>query len=396
VSRGREKAIWDRFRAACDRFFTRRHEDLAQRKAIWAANLTRKETLSARAEALVSSTEWDQTAAEIKRLQVEWKAVGPVKKSKSEAIWQRFRSACDLFFARYAQRHDTARGERVAAREAICAELEALAPPPPDAAAAFGTPAAAPPPSLGVASTEAPAPVATNQPPPLDAGSDAAIPEAAGEDPAATVAHHDREPGTSPETVGADEAPENLAATVRSLRGRWQQEIAARGVDAERARALEGRFTAALDRVTGRWPAAFAGSELDPEANRKRMEALVKRVEDLAVSVAGPLATVDASLSPTNRLAAMLKEALAANTIGGKVEDDSRLRAAAEEARQAQAAWSRIGLVPDRHRRPLADRFQRAVRRINEKLTAVGGAKPATASAGGPSRGGASGRGPRP
>ena len=81
----------------------------------------------------------------------------------------------------------------------------------------------------------------------------------------------------------------------------------------------------------------------------------------------------------------MLKEALAANTIGGKVDDDSRLRAAAEEVRQAQASWSRIGPVPEDARRALADRFQRAIRRITD---AAGkgrsrGARPA-ASAGRP------------
>ena len=63
VSRGREKAIWERFRSACDRFFTRRHEDLAKRKTIWAENLAKKEALCEQAEALAQSTEWDQTAA---------------------------------------------------------------------------------------------------------------------------------------------------------------------------------------------------------------------------------------------------------------------------------------------------------------------------------------------
>src|SRR5262249_8505944 len=77
--------------------------------------------------------------------------------------------------------------------------------------------------------------------------------------------------------------------------------------------------------------------------------------------------TADASLSPTTRLAAMLKEALAANTIGGKVDDDHRLRAAAEEVRQAQASWSRIGPGPEDTRRALADRFQRAIRRISDR-----------------------------
>ncbi len=129
VSRGREKAIWDRFRAACDRFFTRRHEDLVQRKAAWSENFAKKEALAVKAEALAASTEWDTAAAEIKRLQNEWKTIGPVKKSRSDAIWNRFRGACDAFFARYAQRHDVARAERLAAREAICAELDALSAP---------------------------------------------------------------------------------------------------------------------------------------------------------------------------------------------------------------------------------------------------------------------------
>ena len=42
--------------------------------------------------------------------------------------------------------------------------------------------------------------------------------------------------------------------------------------------------------VLSRWPAAFAGTDLDPDANRKRMESLVQRMEELARSVAGPLA----------------------------------------------------------------------------------------------------------
>ena len=292
VSRGKEKAVWDRFRTACDRFFTRRHDDLAQRKAVWAENLARKDALCARAEVVAESTDWDPAAAEIKKLQAEWRAVGPVKKSKSDAVWNRFRGACDRFFARYAARHETARAERVAAREAVCADLEAL--------------------------------------------------------------------------VQGDEPPADLAATLRSQRGRWQQEIAQRGVDPDRARELDRRFDAAFAAVIARWPAAFAGTDLDPDANRKRMEALVRRMEELAASLAGP-AAADQSLSPTNRLAAMLKDALAANTIGGKADNDARLRAAADEARQAQSSWSRIGLVPDDARRPLADRFQRALKAINER-----------------------------
>ena len=309
VTRGQEKAIWDRFRLACDRFFTRRHEDLAQRKTMWAENYAKKEALAVAAEAVAQSTDWEAAAADIKRIQAEWKAIGPVKKTRSEAIWQRFRAACDLFFSRYAQRHDIAKAERVAAREAICAELEALAVISPQSS--------------------------------VDAASPAAQ---AGEAP-----------------------PEDLALTVRGLRSKWQREIAARGVDRERALALDARFQAAFNGVLARWPAVFGGSELDPNANRARMEALVKRVEDLAASLAGaPGAAADTALSPTNRLAAMLKEALAANTIGGKVDDTVRWRAAQDDVRQAQASWTRIGPVGEDTRRALADRFARACRRIAE------------------------------
>jgi hypothetical protein len=184
-----------------------------------------------------------------------------------------------------------------------------------------------------------------------------------------------------------------LLVKVRSLRGRWQHELALRGVDRDRAVALDARFATAFNSVIARWPAVFGGTDLDPDANRKRMEALVQRMEALATSLAGPAAlAADGALSPTDRLAAMLKEALASNTIGGKVDDDSRFRAAAEEARQAQATWSRIGFVPDEMRRALLDRFQRALRRINEKAAGAGGAVGFGRPGGAPGSSGRTGR----
>jgi len=127
VPRRQGKALWERFRAACDRFFGRRKEDLDQRKHEWTANQEKKEALCARAEALSESTEWDTSAGEIKRLQAEWKTVGAVRKSKSQPLWERFHGACDRFFERYKQRGSIERATRTAAVEALCAELEELA-----------------------------------------------------------------------------------------------------------------------------------------------------------------------------------------------------------------------------------------------------------------------------
>jgi hypothetical protein len=128
VARGHEKAIWERFRAACDRFFTRRQEDLKRRKEEWSSNLARKEALCAKAEALADSTEWDSAAAQFKQLQAEWKTIGPVRKSRSEAIWQRFRAACDRFFDRFKHRDQLELQEKAQVRDTVIRELEALVP----------------------------------------------------------------------------------------------------------------------------------------------------------------------------------------------------------------------------------------------------------------------------
>jgi hypothetical protein len=127
VPRRQGKVLWERFRAACDRFFGRRKEDLDKRKQDWTQNQEKKEALCVRAEALAESTEWEKASAEIKRLQAEWKTVGAVRKSKSQALWERFHGACDRFFERYKQRGSLERAGRTAALEALCAELEELA-----------------------------------------------------------------------------------------------------------------------------------------------------------------------------------------------------------------------------------------------------------------------------
>jgi hypothetical protein len=88
----------------------------------------------------------------------------------------------------------------------------------------------------------------------------------------------------------------------------------------------------------------------------------------------------------------MLKEALASNTIGGKVDDDSRWRAAVEDVRQAQASWARIGPVLDEVRRMLTGRFERACRTLMERAAAAG--RPAAGRPGGGGPGGADARNP--
>jgi len=286
VTPGHEKAIWERFRAACDRFFTRRKQDLGERKAVWTVNLQKKEAICAQIEALAETTDWEQATAEVKRLQIDWRGVGPVKRTRADALLLRFRSAYERFFERYAHRHDHEAAEQAAAREQLCVDLEALA-----------------------------------------AGG------------------------------GEPQAPEALAAHVMGVKRQWDQSAAASRGQSE---TLQERFTKALIAVVGVHAEAFTGTELDPEATRKRMEQLCQMVE----SAAGDEQPGAQQLSPAAILAARLREALAANTIGGRVDDEARWRNAAEEVRKAQASWRRLGPVPDAIGKALEERFQRVCNRV--------------------------------
>lgn len=92
--------IFERFRAACDKFFKRKSDYYKEVKSSLAANLEKKKQLCEMAEQLKESEEWKETADKLTRLQKEWKATGPVAQKYSDALWKRFVAACDTFFER--------------------------------------------------------------------------------------------------------------------------------------------------------------------------------------------------------------------------------------------------------------------------------------------------------
>ena len=90
--------IWNRFKGSMDLFFKNKKEFLSNLKEQQIDNYNRKLQLCIEAEALAESTEWRKATDAIKKLQEEWKKIGPVPKRHSDKIWKRFRSACDAFF----------------------------------------------------------------------------------------------------------------------------------------------------------------------------------------------------------------------------------------------------------------------------------------------------------
>ena len=209
-----------------------------------------------------------------------------MRRSKSEALWQRFRGAADKFFDRYKRRDEIELESRQADREALAAELESLLP---------------------AEGTETPA------------------------------------------------APADLLERVRSRRSRWNQSTPTvrHGADP-----LSGRFVAAMERLLTTYPEAFRSTELDVEGSRQRMEKLVARVESFVNE------KETGTGSSSQDLAARLREALAANTIGGRAGEENKWRGMAEEVRQAQASWARLVPVPGETGRQLSERFHKACNRF--------------------------------
>ena len=105
--------IYERFRGACDKFFDAKREFYAQNKEMQQNNLQLKLDLCVQAEALKDSTDWKKTTDEFIHIQKKWKEIGPVPRKQSDAIWKRFRAACDYFFDQKSEHFNTVDHEQV-------------------------------------------------------------------------------------------------------------------------------------------------------------------------------------------------------------------------------------------------------------------------------------------
>ena len=127
ASKKENQKVYDRFRAACDKFFSRKREFYNEYKDNINANLDKKVAICEMAEALKNSTEWKKTAEKLIELQQQWKEIGAVPRKKSEQLWKRFRAACDEFFA---ERDKNAKPENdfygnLKAKQALIEEIKA-------------------------------------------------------------------------------------------------------------------------------------------------------------------------------------------------------------------------------------------------------------------------------
>ena len=122
--------IFERFRAACDEFFTKKGEYFKELKEKYAENAKRKQELVEKAQALKDSTDWKKTSDKLIALQKEWKTIGMVPKRLGDQLWEDFLAACNHFFEARNAVHADERNEEcenLAKKNEIIEKLKQLA-----------------------------------------------------------------------------------------------------------------------------------------------------------------------------------------------------------------------------------------------------------------------------
>lgn len=122
--------IFERFRAACDDFFSKKAEFFKNMKQQFAENADKKRALIEQAKALQDSTEWKSTSDKLIALQKEWKTIGMVPKKLGDKLWNEFLTACNHFFEAHNSANAGTRNEErtnLEKKRGIIEQLKALA-----------------------------------------------------------------------------------------------------------------------------------------------------------------------------------------------------------------------------------------------------------------------------
>ncbi|GAA4614207.1 DUF349 domain-containing protein [Saccharopolyspora hordei] len=90
-----DEALWQRFRAAQDRFFSRRSEAFSERDAEFAANAKLKEELLVEAEKIDPSADLKAAQAQLHRIQERWDEIGKVPRERMRELEGRLRAVAD-------------------------------------------------------------------------------------------------------------------------------------------------------------------------------------------------------------------------------------------------------------------------------------------------------------
>ena len=106
ISRKQNDESWTRFMTSIKIFNAKKNEFYRDLKKNQKDNLAIKISIVEKAEALSESTDWQETADVLKKLQVDWKKSGMAPKKEADILWNRLKSACNTFFDNLKKQHE--------------------------------------------------------------------------------------------------------------------------------------------------------------------------------------------------------------------------------------------------------------------------------------------------
>ncbi len=358
VPRKKDQALYARFRAACDRFFERRQAHFAALDEKRSGNRVEKEKLCVRAETLAAAPQREYVK-EFRDLQAEWKQAGPAPRTAETALWERFRGACDRFFAWL----DEGRLENLTQKQALCVEVETLVAEAADDAdprAIAGQIAELQQrwKAIGPVPQEHSDPIWERFRKPCDGFFTARKEQFAqleaerrtNEEQKLELLHRAEEQVDSGETKA-------VAETLKQLQQEWNVVGPA---TREREPELRERFATLCDEFFAGRRMLFADQERERRENLKAKEALCVQLERVVGTAAGLIETgANTALS----LGEQLQLAFAANFALAGDQDTPERRL--EEVQRIQEQWRGIGPVPREHDRALWARYRALLDRFH-------------------------------
>ena len=110
------------FKTNCDLFYENRRIFFQKRETERHENLKIKTDICEQAEKLKDSDQFVETSTKLINLQKHWKKIGLSPKEEEPVVWNRFKTACNLFFERF----DIFKAENLILKEQLCQKVQEI------------------------------------------------------------------------------------------------------------------------------------------------------------------------------------------------------------------------------------------------------------------------------
>ena len=134
VSKEFRDSIWERFRAATAVINKKHQSFFESQKGSQKENFEAKSALCDKVEEIAKtevkdSTTWNTLTKEIENIQKEWRKIGFASKKENQRVYDRFRAACDEFFAKKREFYSDFKNQmqdNLSRKVELCEKAEAL------------------------------------------------------------------------------------------------------------------------------------------------------------------------------------------------------------------------------------------------------------------------------